>query len=326
MPTGDWRRSLADGIGRLGRWFQGRYILDDPESAEAIPAARYFEPDFLREAIAASHTVDRELLFADPADQVVDEPDVDIDVRTAVSRVTRHYAGCLTVTALTALAHGVALNLSPSHCRIVTRQALPFGLVLDDLGDGAMVTGERPSEWLAEARAVPTLAELRTHAWEALYGRHLAPFFEAVRRLTRVSERLLWTNAAEWVGMISDSADEYLAGDGRPYVEDRRALLGAPAVPGVPGPNPMSGLLVWDRVDDPMFPHGIHRRKACCLTYRLDDRRGRLCQNCPLLPLNERIELVRERHGLALGRVGGSAERAAIRRGLEQLSRSPAPR
>ncbi len=326
MPTEDWKRSLADGIGRLGRWFEGRYLLDDPASPEAVPATRYFEPDFLRRAIAASHTVDRELLFADPADHLDDRSEVDIDLRIAVSRLTRHYTGCLTVAALCALANGVALDLSPRHCRILTRVSLPFALVLDDLGEGAVVTGERLTPWKVDAQAAATLAEVRAHAWETLYGRHLAPFFEVVRSLTRVSERLLWTNAAEWVGMVSDSADEYLGGAGRPYVEDRRALLGAPAIPGVPGPNPLRGLVVWDEIDDPMFPHGIHRRHACCLTYRLDDRRGRLCQNCPLLPLDERIELVRERHGLALGRVGASAERAAIRRGLEQLSKGPAPR
>ena len=51
MPTEDWKRSLADGIGRLGRWFEGRYLLDDPASPEAVPATRYFEPDFLRRII-----------------------------------------------------------------------------------------------------------------------------------------------------------------------------------------------------------------------------------------------------------------------------------
>ena len=127
---------------------------------------------------------------------------------------------------------------------------------------------------------------------------------------------------AGWVGMISDSADEYLSGAGRPYVEDRRALPGAPDIPGLPGPNPLLGLVVWDKIDDPAFPHGIHRRYTCCLNYRLADRRGRLCQNCPLVPLGERIALVGERHNLPPGRGGRIAERAAIRRGLEHLSRS----
>ena len=322
MASEPWNRSLAQGIGRLGRWFQGRYVLDGPGSVDAVPATRYFEPDFLRQAIASAHSVDRELLLEDRPDHVDDEPEVDINLRIAISRLTRHYTGCLTVAALSALAHGVALDLSPRNCRIRTRLSLPFTLVLDALGDGAVVTGERPTPWQVDGRTVATLAEARAHVWENLYARHLAPFFAVVRSLTRVSERLLWTNAAEWVGMVSDSADEYLSGAGRPYVDDRRALLGAPAIPGLPGPNPLRGLVVWDEIDDTAFPHGIHRRGACCLNYRLDDRRGRLCQNCPLMPLEERIALVRERHNLPLGKAGGVAERAAIRRGLEHLSRS----
>lgn len=68
MPSESWRRSLADGIAGLGRWFQGRYGFEADESTETIPAARYFDPDFLRRAIAASHTVRPEFLFQDPPD------------------------------------------------------------------------------------------------------------------------------------------------------------------------------------------------------------------------------------------------------------------
>ena len=227
MPSEHWKRSLADGIGRLGRWYQGRYMVDDPESAKAVPATRYFDPEFLRGASSASHTVDRELLLSDTTGHMVDDSEVDIDLRIAVSRLTRHYTGCLTVAALCALAHGVALDFSPRHCRIATRLSLPFTLVLDGLGDGALLVVERPTQWQVDARATATLAEAREHVWGTLYGQHLAPFFELIRSLTRVSERLLWTNAAEWVGMVSDSADEYLSDAGRPYVEDRRALLSA---------------------------------------------------------------------------------------------------
>ena len=325
MSAGSWRRSLAEGIDRLGRWFQGRYAFEADESTETIPTTRYFDPDFLRRAIAASHTVRPEFLFREPPEPETPASEVDLDLRVAVSRVTRHYTACLSVAAFTALAHGVALDMSPRNCRVRTKLELPFSLVLDYLGEGAMVTPERPTPWQVTARSVPTLAEARAHVWRTLYGSHLAPFFETVRRITRVSRRLLWTNAAEWLGMISDSADEYLSGDGRPYVEDRRALIDARSLPQVSGDNPLRGLVVWDRVPDPRYPHGIHRRLACCLTYRLDDRLGRLCQNCPLLTLEERHALVRERFGVRMGIGGGPAERQSIRRGLERISRSERP-
>ncbi len=325
MPTESWRRSLADGIGQLGRWFEGRYGFEADEPTETVPADLYFDPDFMRRAIAASHTVRPELLFQGPPASDTPESEVDLDLRVAVSRVTRHYTACLSVAAYTALAHGVALDMSPRNCRFRTRLGLPFTLVLDYLGEGAVVTPERPTPWRVTARQVPTLAEARAHAWRTLYGTHLAPLFETVRRITRVSRRLLWTNAAEWLGMISDSADEYLAGAGRPYVKDRQALMNAPSLPEVPGENPLRGLVVWDPVPDPRYPHGIHRRLACCLTYRLEDRLGRLCQNCPLLSLDERLALVRERFGVRMGIGGGPAERQSIRRGLERIARSERP-
>ncbi len=316
----DWRRSLANEIGRLGRWFEGRYALEEDEPRDVIPAERYFEPDFLREAIAASHTVRRELLFQEVPVPEQSSSEGDIDLRIAVSRLTRHYTACLSVVAYTALAHGVALDLSPRYCRLRTRLELPFTLVLDYLGEGALATAERRTSWDLRAQRVPTLAEARAHVWRTLYGLHLAPLFETIHGNTRVSSRLLWASAAEWLGMISDSSDEYLPGENANYVEDSRALLNASTIPGVRGSSPLQGLVVWDDVADSRYPHGIHRRMVCRLTYRIDDRRGRLCQSCHFLPLDERLALVRERYGVRMGVVGGTAEQAAIRRGLELLS------
>lgn len=187
MNSQSWRRSLADGIGRLGRWFQGRYGFEADEPTETVPATRYFDPDFLRQAIAALHTVKPELLFRQPPEQEDPDTEVDIDLRVAVSRMTRHYRACLFVAAYTALAHGVALDMSPPNCRLRTRLELPFTLVLDYLGEVAVVTPERPTSWRVTARSVPTLAEARAHVWRTLYGEHLAPLFHTVRRITRVS-------------------------------------------------------------------------------------------------------------------------------------------
>jgi hypothetical protein len=59
----------------------------------------------------------------------------------------------------------------------------------------------------------------------------------------------------------------------------------------------------------------------CCLVLYLADRYGRLCQNCPHLPIDERVALIRERHGLSQSDPRGPAEQQAINRGLAWLGR-----
>ena len=131
---------------------------------------------------------------------------------------------------------------------------------------------------------------------------------------------LVWTNAAEWVANVSDAADEYLAADeAAPFLADRITLFAGDAIPGVSGPNPMRGLISWRRFDAPDFPHGVQTRQVCCVTYMLPDRLGRLCQNCDFLPLEDRVALVRERHGVPMGTPGGPAERRAIAVGRRKL-------
>jgi hypothetical protein len=120
--------------------------------------------------------------------------------------------------------------------------------------------------------------------------------------------------------MISDAAEEYLdPDDGAPFVAERRAILEAAALPGVPGPNPLAGRVVWQPTGETSFPTSIHTREACCLCYLIPDRLGRLCQNCPFLPFDDRVALTRERHGVPMGTPGGPAERVAIERGLEKV-------
>lgn len=309
-----WHASLENELEHLGRWLRGRFVPEPAATDEVVPATRYHDLDYLREQIdRAKFTTAHEVI--DPAAE-----DKEVDLRIAVSRFTRQYASSVSAVALTGLANGVGFDLSAARCRVIIRSNIPFLTVLD-VGEGEPLRcAERPTTWPVEGREVATLAELREFVWRKLYAENFAPLFARVREVTKVSVDLCWTNVAEWVSIVADSADEYLdqAATER-YHSDRHALLEASAVPGIPGKNPMAGLIEWVKCDAPEFSQGIATRRICCVTYMLPDRLGRLCANCPFLPLEDRVALIRERHGVPMGAPGGPAEKRAIAIGRKKL-------
>jgi hypothetical protein len=310
-----WHASLENELEHLGRWLRGRFVADPAATDEIVPATRYHDLDYLREQIdRAKFTTAHELI--DP-----DAEDKEVDLRIAVSRFTRQYASSVSAVALTGLANGVGFDLSAARCRVIIRSNIPFLTVLDVAEGEPLRCAERPTSWPVEGREVATLAELREFVWRKLYAENFAPLFERIRQVTRVSSDLCWTNVAEWVSIVADSAEEYLdKATAEPYQRDRHAILEAPSLPGFPGKNPLAGLIEWVKCDDaPDLPHGVATRKICCVTYMLPDRLGRLCANCPFLPVEERVALVRERHGVPMGAPGGPAEKRAIAIGRKKL-------
>jgi Ferric iron reductase FhuF-like transporter len=313
----DWQTGLSARIEALGRWAEGRLVLEVTPSMEVMPAVSMLEVDTLRTAItrAASTT------FHNPPD-IAAEGSEAIDLRIAVSRFTRQYCGATSIVALVALAHGVGLNLSASRCRLVFHREIPFRLALDIQADDIRLCAERPTTLPVSGRIVPTVSELRSYVWRHLYANNIAPLLGQALDITSVSPALVWNNAAEWIAIVSDAADEYLGSDASvPFVADRRAVMSTPELPGVSGPNPLLGLVDWFPVQATDFPHGVHERRMCCLTYLLEDRLGRLCQNCPFLPRTEQVALIRERRGVALGTPGGPAEDRAREIGLTKVAR-----
>lgn len=311
MAPADWQGPLVEQMTELDRWVRGRYVAAPSESDEVVPATRYLDPDFLRAAI------ERVRVAAAAGIRDADRDEADVDVRIAVSRFTRHYA-CVSLAVLTALANGVGLDASAARCSFIIRGNVPFISVIDD--PAPITCAERPNPWGIRGREVATVRELREYVWRKLYAENLVPLFARVHELTKVSRDLVWSNTAEWCSTLSGAADEYLdPARAVPYVEDRVALLEGPELPGVPGPNPMRGLIRWDPYDAPDFPRGVEMRKVCCVTYMLPDRLGRLCSNCPHLPFEERIALVREQHGQPMGTPSGPAEQRAIAIGRRKL-------
>ena len=309
-----WRAELHEQLRLLGRWTEGRFVADLGPGDEWVAGQRLLDPEFLAAMLDRAKVT---TLLARQDTSVEDG----VDLRAAASRITRQLSGFLTYVAGTALARGVGLDLSLANCKVVVRYNLPFAVALDMQDQAIVRCEERETEWIGDGRVVHALGELREIVWRSLYAGALAPLFASAAQLVKTAPSLHWSNAAEAAGILSDAAEEYLGVvEARPFVADRHALLERDTLPGVPGPNPLRGLLTWIPGDLPEVPSGVMTRRVCCLSFYMPDRLGRLCQDCEFLPLDERIALIRERHGLSQTAPRGPAEEQAKRRGMEKLA------
>jgi hypothetical protein len=314
--TPPWQWDLARAADRLGRWFEGRLVLSPGPDDLVVPAVQLLTDD------AALLRLIRSSIPADLPPLPPGHADRRTDPRILASRFARLYSNATTGAALIALACGVGLDLSPASCSIVFRGPVAGGVALDIAADRIVRCAERPAAWPVGGPCLDTVGELRAYVWTRYYGEHIAPLFSRIAELTNVSPKLLWSNSAEMAGLVGDSAEEYLdPAEATPFLADSRALLDAEQLPGVPGGNPMRHRLEWTPYDDGSFPREVQLRRMCCLVLYLADRYGRLCQNCPHLPIDERVALIRERHGLSQSDPRGPAEQQAINRGLAWLGR-----
>lgn len=307
-PESDWRWHLARQLEDLGPVVRSRYT-PEPDGGAQVSGARLLEPDSLRAAIGRAR----------PAVPATDGGTRDEDLRIAASRMSRLYCASLTSIALAGLANGVGIDLSPERCAVIFTDGVPSVVTIGHGGE-LLRCAERPTSWPVTGPIVDTVDALRAHVVANLYTRNLGPMFAAAVATVRAPERLLWTNAAEWVAIPMDAAIEYLDPEGAaPFVADCRALLTADVLPGTAAPNPLRGRVRWLPYDDGEPRHGIQTRHLCCLVYLHSDRHGRLCQNCPLLPLPDRAALVRERRGVGMTKPGGPAELRCVEVGRERL-------
>jgi ferric iron reductase protein FhuF len=287
VGQGAWRVPLAQQLDVLGFSTPGRFVLEPDPADVLVPAERFFDPDHLREAI-----VQTVLALQIPKTTRVGRNA--IDLRVAASRFSRRYSAFLSATALVGLANGIGLDVSPSRCTVAIRPNGQYRLLYDPGQGEVMRCDERPSPWPVYGDSVATVDELRHYVWRRLYGDQLAPIFALVAEVVPVTPRLLWSSAAEWAALISDDAEENLGAAAPPYVADRVALLDAEALPGVPGPNPLSGKIDWIPVPGGGGdPPSVQTRRHCCITFLLEDRVGQLCDNCPYPPVEDRATLIR---------------------------------
>lgn len=322
-PTAPWQVGVLQQVEDLGRWFSGRVAATAEPSDELVTGRDLRDPYLLSSAIVrtVSVTMDRP---PPGTDKSADEAGnaAGLELRVAASRFARHYAASLTAVALVGLGCGVGLDLSADRCTFAVRHNMPWTLLLDRVRDDVLQCAERPSPWSVSGPSVETLEELREYVWRKLYAENLWPVLQLLIEIVKINPGVVWTNAAEWPALVGDSAVEYLAAEvAEPFATEANALLAAPRLPGLPAEvNPLGGRFEWLPGDGNGFPDTVQTRKACCLTYLLADRFGRLCQSCPYLPLADRIALVRERHGVPMGAAGGPAQQRSIERGLARPS------
>lgn len=282
MVVAGWRAELARRVDAVGAMARGRFVAEP--GGERVSGERLLEPGILSAAVGRAR----------PAGGASGDPK-DLDPRIALSRMSRAYCASLTCVALVGLANGVGVDLSPGRCTVTFHDDLPSRLWLEDEARPVRWEG-RPVAWAVGGPVVATVEQLREYVWTNLYARNLRRLFDIAVGMVNVPARLLWSNAAEWVGVVMDSAIGNLEPDrAEPIVAECRAVLTAETLPGFGGePNPLRGLVEWKPFDG---GEGIQTRHLCCLVYQHTDRHGRLCWNCPLLPLPQRAALGRERLG-----------------------------
>ena len=113
-----------------------------------------------------------------------------------------------------------------------------------------------------------------------LLDAHLDPLFKALGRQTRITQKILWGNAARYLEAILDQALA-LTGTAEQIVLDKQILLQRPLRPDGT-PNPLFGRqrMSARTADGATAPLLLHRQ--CCLLHRLPGQS--YCGACPLAP------------------------------------------
>ncbi|TDQ49228.1 (2Fe-2S)-binding protein [Actinorugispora endophytica] len=180
-----------------------------------------------------------------------------VEPRVCASVVHLGFAARLVSPSLAAACAGVVLELPPASlfwqdapdASVSSRIAAPRGVEVDP----------------ADAAGVADLLR------GPLVEHHLRPLGAAVRSGVKVSERLLWGNAASAVGGAVQMLSRL-----RPEWADRADAIGTALIGR--GPTASLGSVVRP---DTAGPHRFFVRRSCCLYYRLPG--GGLCGDCALL-------------------------------------------
>jgi hypothetical protein len=221
-----------------------------------------------------------------------------VDRRVIASRFVREY--CLGIVPPVLVGLGLGLGIDVVRSRSVWERwhlrgssaVAPHALSADV--DAFAVCAEcHPSRGGASA-VLPTHDDLRAWVWRRLFVEHLAPLFDVILQIEKLSVRVLWASAAEAAARVATFSAERLSADAaRPFIAECDALLGAERLPGTSEPNPLRGQAYWKDIGRTDFPHGLMLRSVCCMCFTLPDRRGQVyCGTCPLPPVETLIAIM----------------------------------
>ena len=268
--------ALIRQLDRLGGSVRDRFVpLSATADREVQPVSSYLDPSHLELQIP----------------RTIPESDrAGVDRRVMGSRFVREHSLGVVPPVLVALAMGIGLDASAPRARSVwhnwhLRWSSGFAPHALSLGtDAFALCAECHPSARGTVTMVPTHEALRARVWRQLFAEHLAPLFETVLGMVRVSRRALWARAAEAAGRVATLAAEQLPpAEARPFIDEVDALLAAERLPGMAGGNPLQGLLEWKDIGRSDFPHGLMLRSVCCMCFTLPDRRGQVyCGTCPL--------------------------------------------
>ncbi len=235
-----------------------RWYLTHPPAGDGallIPALHFQEPAFLTERL-----------------RLLGERLGTADGRAVASLWNKHYnaaviSGVLIAWSLGAVPlNGEAMNMS----LLLGADQLPQAGYLHDWGPPA---GEPGSP--------------RERVFASLFAGHLAPAIQRLGSLSRLAPSVAWGNVGNLIADIYDQMDD--AGLlTAAAASDREALLEAPVLPGMPGPNPLRGSVRYEELG---LAQPVRVRKSCCLRHRLPGMKP--CYTCPLLSPDERIAVAR---------------------------------
>ncbi|MBM4421437.1 MAG: hypothetical protein FJ034_07655 [Chloroflexi bacterium] len=170
---------------------------------------------------------------------------------------------------------------------VLIRNSLPFGIVLDLDGAELFTSAEWPTAWPLRETPLPSAAALRERAVASHVRDNVLPVFDRVNEEVRVAHNLLLATLAEQIDQFGELAWLGFEGAARArFVEDRDALQFGATLPGAPGPNPLRGLLSFERVDG--YRQALEVRNVCCAQFVVKSRPITWCRTCNLITQEQR--------------------------------------
>lgn len=199
----------------------------------------------------------------------------DGDARAAASVWTKAYFRTLIPSVIVPVVAGVPLDASAASCTLMLEGPVPTAVAVKTLSGPWDLPG-------------PPTGPAALRSYGGLLSDHVAPLAFAIRDLTGLSPRVVWSNAGNLIAYLYR---ELASLPGLSFVARAHNdhVLGMRHTPWFPKGNPLFDPVRMIRVTSGNRTADIHCRRVCCLRDRLGDT---LCTSCPRLSDADRRALV----------------------------------